>query len=168
MHPLQPFGCDGVSGAPLLAGAAQHLMQDRALHRLGALSGRQSCAIAKPVLPRTIPIGLDRAVRKNKVALINLGATIDLPAGGEGQGGEKRTCDRPFQHSPRHTELCEKPGLSPPPPPLVVVGAGEVQTLARSRHGYVQQPPLLRDHVLSPAHERLEHRGRQLESLRPS
>src|SRR5207249_2996993 len=99
-------------------------MQDRALHRLGALSGRQSCAIAKPVLPRTIPIGLDRTVRKNKVALINLGATIDLPAGAEGQGGEKRTCDRPFQHSPRHTELCDKPGLPPPPPPPVAVGAG--------------------------------------------
>ena len=47
-----------------------------------------------------------------------------------------------------------------------MLGAGEVQALARSRHGHVEKPPLLGDDVLPSPHKGLEHRRRQLESLR--
>src|SRR5260221_837238 len=80
VHRLQAFGRDGVSSAPLLAAAAQHLVQDRALYRLGAMRRRQPLPIAKPVLPRTIPIALTTAVRKNKVALVLTDVLSDLPA----------------------------------------------------------------------------------------
>src|SRR5689334_24027018 len=44
---------------------------------------------------------------------------------------------------------------------LVVLRVREIEPLPRARHRNVEQAPLLRDHILAPAHEWLEHRRRQ-------
>ena len=42
----------------------------------------------------------------------------------------------------------------------------QIQLMPRACHGNVEQPPLFGDHVFASAHQRLEHRGRKLETRR--
>ena len=68
----QAGGANFLTGTAELAGPAQRLVEDHALHGLSALGRRQPLLISIPVGTRTIAIGLDSAVRKDKAPFSRL------------------------------------------------------------------------------------------------
>src|SRR5205807_4223167 len=121
-----------------LACAAERLVHDHALDRLGALLRGQALDVPIPVLPRAIPVSRNRREGERE-------RRITLPARGEGRGWgcwhRGDVCEQ-NDATPSSLHLFKKSRIPPPPPTLVMRRAREIEVSLCPRHRDVQQAAL--------------------------